>query len=350
MVLVGRPVAAMEVNTGAPPADSTALIQALLNAGNPVVLPANTVTNVTGLTCPAGGASIRGENATAVLHVTTNAAAIYCNGANLSVSNLTITGTGPNYTGYGTGPTDLGQRGIHAVGAPELRLQNVRFSNFSGSGFEMEDPTGSFGTPRVSTFSDIVATHSFRGIYTHNYAEYANFSNVQVKSNVFGMEIASANVMFSNTTALYNSVGIKISGIGNTCHGTFNGGQSNHNTYNLIVQSCGAGQTFNGMHFIADQSGGIASGSQGIFIYNSRGVTIANGQIGVNVSVVAADPNTSSAALSGANLLSNNYVRDDITNFAQPFVSPLVVTPPDTPAKLLMKGNYNASGLVGWNN
>ncbi|MBW7967591.1 hypothetical protein [Bradyrhizobium sp. BR 10261] len=326
-----------------PPADSTAVLQALLDAGNAIVLPAGKITNVSGLRIPPGGASIRGENATAVLHVTGNAAAILANGARVIVSDLTITGTAPNYTGYGTGPTDLGQHGIQLINSPGSQVRNVKLSNLSGSGIDYQAPSASFTAANASIFSDIFVSHVFRGVHVYNFGEYANFSNMQAKNNVVGMEVESGNVTFSSVSALYNSIGIKINGQANQnpCHGRFNGGSSNHNTYNLVVMSCGFGQVFNGMDFIGDQSGGLTRGAQHILIYNSRGISIANGQIGSNVVVSAKDPITGDSSLSGSNLLSNNFVRDDLTNFSPPSIG--------AGASLLKNGNYGAAGPVSWN-
>jgi len=326
-----------------PPADATRLVQDLLNAGKPVVLPCNVSTNVTALTVPSGGASIRGECPSSVLHGTSNLPVISCSGAALDVTDLTITGTAANYTGSGTGPSDAGQHGIAAVNCTRIRVRNVRFSNLSGTGIDYQFPSGAFDDAHIAIFSDLSISNSYRGVHTRNYGEYAEFTNLQVKNNVVGIEVESGNVSFSNVIAQFNSTGIKIDGQANQnpCHGTFSGGSSNHNVYNLVVASCGVGQVFSGMNFIADQSGGISPDSKGIRIYNSRGVTIANGQIGSNILVEAVDPASGSSTMSGANLLIGNFIRE-LPNSAAPSVN--------VPAVLLKKHNYNAAGLVDWNN
>jgi hypothetical protein len=355
LLVTSAPVQGAELNVAAPssvavasdslPVDATSFVQGLLNAGIAVLLPCNVPTNVTGLTVPKGGASIRGECPSAVLHVTTNMPALSCSGAKLSVTDLTITGTAANYTDHGTGPSDAGQHGIAAVNCPEVRVRNVRINNLSGAGIDYQFPSGAFSVAQTSLFSDISVNNSYHGVHTWNFGEYATFANVQVKNNVFGIEVESGNVSFSNVIAQFNSIGIKINGQANQnpCHGTFSGGSANHNTHNLIIISCGLGQVFNGMDFIADQAGGISRGSKGIQIYNSRGITIANGQIGTNVLLEAADPLSGSSALNGANLLFGNFIRDDLPNFVVPTVAGM-------PAMLLKKDNYNASGFVWWNN
>jgi hypothetical protein len=138
-----------------PPTDATALLQSLLNAGSPIVIPCNgTVWNVTGLTIPAAGGSIRGDCPGATLHLTINATGITCTGPNsnaLNISSLTITGTAANYAGNSTDIADLGQRGIHITDCTKVTVRGVNFFNLSGAGLDCEAPSSGFSIGGFNT-------------------------------------------------------------------------------------------------------------------------------------------------------------------------------------------------------
>lgn len=333
----------------ASPAENTLTIQNLINAGTAVVIPCNVIIAITGLTVPPTprAVSIRGECPNAGLQVTTNNAAINCAGLgeSFSVRDLIVMGTNSSHPGAGriSESLNLGQKGIHLNNCPNAQIQNIQLKNIAGNGLDIERSLFAFNSPQTALFSNIAGSNNYRLIHTHNYAEYLSFINVQAYNNVIGVEVESGNVIFSNSHFIFNSIGIKINGQANQnpCHGVFNGGSSNHNTINLMVLSCGLGETFNGVNFLGDQSGGITSNSVGIRIYNSKGVTIGNGHIGTNIELTAIDPVTGDLSLNGANMLSNNYVRDDLSNFVAP-VSGIGTI-------LLRSGNYNARGPVAWN-
>jgi hypothetical protein len=337
------------VSSGTSALDSTELIQRLINSGAAVVIPCGTSVTVTGLMTPPENmpVSIRGECPGSVIKITTYAPAIDCvafKGA-LSVRDITIVGTGRNQSqdSVGTAFSDLGQRGIHLQSCPNVRIENVQFSNVAGNGLDVENSAFSFDLPQTALFSNISGSDNFRLIYIHNYGEYLSFVNVQAHSNMIGVEVESGNVTFSNSLFVFNNIGIKINGQAgqNPCHGSFTGGASNHNTINLMVTSCGLGEIFNGVDFLGGASGGISSNSAGIQIFNSRGITIANGQIGTNVRLSSADPNTRDSTLNGVNMLLNNFIRDELANFLPPELG--------TDTSLIKAQNYNSAGLVPWN-
>jgi predicted ATP-grasp superfamily ATP-dependent carboligase len=116
----------------------------------------------------------------------------------------------------------------------------------------------------------------------------------------------------------------------------------NHNTYAFIAQSCGLGEVISNVSAIADQSGGIVSGSIGMYFYNSRLIVWNGGSLGVNIATIAADPATGSSALSGLNSILNMNVRSDLTNLTIPSIG--------SGAPLGLKGNVTASGSWAGNN
>lgn len=329
--------------------EDTALVQRLIETEGDVIIPCGRVVKVTGLATPsiARPVAIRGECSTATLQITENAPAISCRASSelFTVRDLTIVGTSPESSTQDRPSMrpDAGQVGIRISGCSKVRIENVQVNNIAGTGLEVENATSTFRTPQTGIFSNIQGTNNFRLIYAHNYGEYLAFSNVQADNNFIGVEIESGNVTFSNSHFRFNTIGIMINGRAsqNPCHGSFIGGSSNHNLRNLVVQSCGLGEVFNGVDFLGDQSGGIMKDSEGIQIYNSRGITIANGQIGSNIQVKATDPVTGLSSSSGPNALFNNYVRDDLSNFVPPRL--------ESGAILLKKGNYGALGFVPWN-
>ncbi|WP_271617387.1 hypothetical protein [Bradyrhizobium sp. CCBAU 51745] len=331
------------------PIDDTTLVQRLIETEQDVVIPCGRIVKVTGLTTPsiARPVSIHGECPTATLQITENAPAISCRASSelFTVRDLTIVGTSPESSARDPSSkrSDAGQVGIRISSCSKVRIENVQINNIAGTGLDLENAMFAFSTPQMGIFSNISGANNFRLIHAHNFSEYLGFSNVQADNNVIGVEIESGNVTFSNSHFRFNTIGIKIDGRAsqNPCHGSFNGGSANHNVHNLVVQSCGLGEVFNGVDFLGDQGGGITKDSVGIQIYNSRGITIANGQIGSNIEVGAADPVTGLSSSNGPNALFNNYIRSDLSNFIPPRL--------ESGAILLKKGNYDASGLVPWN-
>ncbi|CAN5465149.1 hypothetical protein BH11PSE4_BH11PSE4_35290 [soil metagenome] len=212
-----------------------------------------------------------------------------------------------------------------------------------GTAFDCEAPASGFNLAAVARFSDVSATNSYRGFWTRNSCEYAVFSNVIARNNVFGMVVSSGNISVSGFEFVWNYNNLQIVGQanGNSCHGSFTGGVSNHGVYNLEVLSCGLGQSFSGVNFIGDQGGSLELGGV-IRIANSRGINIVGGILGSKVLVERCDPVTGNCLLAGANKIDGMYVRDDVPGWKNPVVS--------YPGGLIAKNNFNGAGLVGWNN
>jgi hypothetical protein len=329
-----------------PPTDATSLLQSLLTAGSPIVIPCNgTIWNVTGLTIPAGGASIRGDCPSATIHLTANATAIDCSSVSnqVSVRSLTITGTAANYAGNISDISDLSQRGVHISNCSQVEISGVNFKNLSGAGLDCEGPGSGFTLPWQGTFANLTATSTYRGFYTHNSCEYVNFTNIVARNNIFGMNVLSGNVTVSGFEFVYNYNNLQVVGQSNNnpCHDTFSGGKSNHSNFNLEVLSCSVGLSVTGVDFVGDPSGSLTT-SGAIHIQNSRGVNISGGQMGSNIAVQQCDSVTLNCTLAGANMLNGTYVRNDISGFTNPTVN--------YAGGLLIKNNYVSTGMWGQNN
>lgn len=323
--------------------DDTSALQALMNAGT--LTPVCGTYNVIGLSI---GNAVRIDGGGCVtIHVTASAPAFSCSSQSgqIGISGITITGTGANYTGYGTGPSDAGQHGIALTDCSNVTIHDVRGSNLSGNLIDCAAHNSAFNSESALLFDGITGSSNYRVIYTHDYCEYPILSRVVARKNVFGAEIASGNVVLSDFDFVFNSIGLKLSGSaanGNACHGEIANGALNHNTYNLIIQSCGYGEAITNVSAIGGQSGGIDANAVSVYFYNSRLIVWSGGQLGSNIATVAADPAAASTALSGLNLIMNMSVRDDLTNFAVPSIG--------SGTTLSLKGNITASGAWSANN
>lgn len=325
--------------------DDTATLQAEINAGS--MAPPCGVYNVTGLVISNAVRIYGGGLGCVIIHATANAPIFSCSSqaGQIDIVGITGTGTGANYTGYGTGPSDAGQHGIALSDCTHVHISDVSFTNLSGNALDCAAPSSAFNSDAMLRVEGLEGSSNFRVLYTHNYCEYGAFSNIVARKNVFGAEIASGNITLSNFDFVFNSVGLKLSGSstnGNPCHGQISNGALNHNTYAFIAQSCGLGEAISNVSAIGDQSGGITSGSVGIYFYNSRMIVWNGGGLGNNIATVAADPSTGSGALSGLNSMMNMYVRDDLANFVPPSIG--------SGAGLSLKGNMTASGPWSANN
>lgn len=185
-------------------------------------------------------------------------------------------------------------------------------------------------------FSNIDIDYVYKAVHTSASGEYANFHSILVDKSTFGLHIDSGNNIFSNCQVVRSGVALKLSGGTNNGHGQIVGCTFNHNNYNMdAYDAVSLGETIVGCHFIADIASPGSSGK--LRITNSRGITLVGCQIGSNVTI---DGGTGTQ--DGQNMIANCYIRDDITGWANP-------TYPNG-GVALMKNNYNAAGLVAWNN
>jgi hypothetical protein len=331
-----------------PSSDATDVLQAAINAqaaagGGLVHIPAGTW-NVTGLTL-GPNVSIRGDGPGTNIRLTANSAAFY--GAGLggytSISDLTVTGSAPAWDGSSVNVADSGQSAVHLYNCPNVRISNVAARNIAGSAFDFEHPASAFSAASDLSMAGLQVTNSYRAFRTRNSAEYITFTGCRARNNIFGAVIESGNVTFTGFLFEYNYTNIQIIGRSNAnpAHATFAGGKSNHAYYNLDAISCGVGTSFTGVDFIGDPGGSLNVGGS-IRIANSRGISIVGGSMGSNIAVSKADPMPGSPVTAGPNILQGSFIRDDIVGFTTPSMN--------YPGGLLIKGNYDGSGLVGWNN
>jgi hypothetical protein len=209
--------------------------------------------------------------------------------ASYTFQGQTITGSGPLYNGYGTGPNAGNVFGVKTAGNKTFSILDTSISQVSNgidvSGVPSWQDSGSIRGGRIS--------HCYRGIWLHDYAEGVFISEANVSDCVFGVVVDSGNSNLSNGQTTRCSIGLLISGGPNNAHGSVMGWNSRHNTYNLSVQNVTLGHYFGGCNFI----GGQAGADQGyVQIVNSKGIMINGGQIAfANITIDA----TSQVALRG---------------------------------------------------
>lgn len=309
----------------APSGDMAATIQAGVTAGGSYVIPCGATWNVgSTITVGAQGLDLAGQAAgCATIHLTANVPLFSCSSqsAQVVLKDLIITGTAANFNGT-INITDSGQQALAISDCPNVLVQNVVATNLSGAAFDCQAPSSSFATTAAPRFNNVSVFNSYVGFYPRNSCEYANFSSVIARNNIFGMRVLAGNIVVGNFQFVYNITNIQVVGQTNPnpCHGVFSNGAANHGvSYNLDVLSCGVGQDFVGVHFLADGGGSLTTGGL-IRIANSKGVNITGGEMGSNIQIVQADPNTGLTTSAGQNRLGQAYIRNDITGFTNPSI------------------------------
>jgi hypothetical protein len=333
-----------------PSGDATALIQAALDAAagiRGVRLTCGNWTVSAKISFPTMGGALSGEAPGCVkiaFSAATPAFEASSISAPVSISNLAITGTAGNFNGAPSSIADTGQEAVHLYNASNVVIDHVDARNLSGAAFDCEHPASAFNAPSSIRFSHLMAANTYRAFYAHNSCEYASFSDVEARNNVWGAFVASGNVVFADFLFVYNYNNIDIRGQSNAnpCHGVFANGTSNHGVgFNLNITSCGVGETFSGVDFIGDGSGSLTGGGGEILVRNSRGVVITGCHLGSNVTVSQTDPGYGTAQY-GANQMLGMYVRDDIAGFKNPVV--------DYRCGLSLKNNIGGAGSWSQNN
>lgn len=208
----------------------------------------------------------------------------------VSLSGMTIAGSGPAYSGYSSTMIDGVEYGVRTVQCPRIRLRDLDVRNIKGPGVDIQ---GASAWRDKASIDGVFVDDCYRGVYIRSSAEGVLVSNTKVAHCVFGIDVDSGNNNFANGESVFCSIGIRVTGGANHGHGTWTGWNSRHNTYNLSCQNVTLGETFVGCNFSAGQGGG----DQGILqIFNSKGILIQGGQIAYNDVTVDA---TSHLALRG---------------------------------------------------
>lgn len=315
--------------------DNTANLQAAItkasSSGAPLCVPSG-VFRHTGLLW-GDGVTMRGVGTRSVLQCISAGTGIDCTGkADWRIQDILMRGIAS--VTEGTYPTvgNIGV-GIKINGCTNWRLRDVGVNRF-GSGIQYEN-SPNWGAKGTAT--DIDLSECFKGILTQSSGEYGTFS-ARLDRCTFGIHVDSGNNTFMGCQVVRSGVAIKLSGGVNNAHGQFIGGHFNHSNYNLeINDAVSLGETFVGCHFIGDAIGGNAGT---IRIKNSRGITLANCQIGANI-IVDGLPEGASPNVNGTNMMMGCYVRT-LPGSIAPAIS--------NGGVLLCKLNYTDVGLWAYNN
>ena len=177
------PASATDIHISTAPADATSTINVTIAAGLGDVVLACGTWNISGsLLLSSGSPQVRGEHAgCTTIHLTgNNFAAFTCAGNpnQISVRDLTITGGAPNFNGNSNGISDLGQSAVHLSDCPLATIDNVTARNMSGTAFDCEQASSSFGTVSALRFSRLTVSNSYRGYWARNFCEYSICSDL----------------------------------------------------------------------------------------------------------------------------------------------------------------------------
>lgn len=306
--------------------NDTPQIQAAANANaNTIQLSCGSYTLNSSVTVPAGGLSLVGQNSNCVtVNVSGAFYGITCSSrtARVNIGNINFVGTAANFNGT-LNISDLGQGAISISDCPFVDVGGLYVQNMSGSAIACQAPSSAFTSAAAPKFHNLAVFNSYHALHPSNSCEYAAFTNIIARNNIYGALIEAGNVLLDGFVFAYNYNNIQVIGRANAnpCHGTVSNGEANHGVaFNLAVISCSVGMTFSNVSMIADGGGSLSAGGGLLNIYNSTGVNISGGQMGSNVNVIAADPVGGSTALSGPNRMSDIFARTAIAGFTNPAI------------------------------
>lgn len=222
--------------------------------------------------------------------------------------------------------------GLKVSAADGFNVRNVIMTNI-GTGIDYQ-ANGNWGAK--GRFVDVNIDYAYKGIYTYNSGEYANFSNVMIDRSTFGFHVDSGNNNFSQCQVTRSGIAVKLSGGTNNGHGQFTSCTFNHNNYALdAYEAVSVGETFLGCHFIGDVTN-PGNGSK-IRIYNSKGINLVGCHIGANITI-----DGGSGTQNGANMIANSLIRTELANYAAPVILNSGVG--------LFKNNFAFTGMWASNN
>lgn len=282
----------------------------------------------TGLTIPSGLTMIGAGRSSELYNTASSIALNATSASNFILKDFALRGTATvdNSLAYPT--VSQTGTGIKCSASENFNVDGL-YMTLIGTGidYEANPDWGSKGR-----FSNIDMDFMYRAVWATASGEYGLFHSINVDKSTFGLWDDSGNNIYSNCQVVRSGVACKVNGGTNNGHGQFIGCTFNHNNYNLdVYDAVTLGMTFSGCHFIGDLAGGGTNAK--LRIANSKGITITGGQIGSNITIMG-------GTSQGQNMIANNYFRSDIVS-APVYVSGGVC---------LMKNNYDAAGLVAWNN
>lgn len=222
--------------------------------------------------------------------------------------------------------------GLKVSAADGFNVRNIIMTNI-GTGVDYQ-ANGNWGAK--GRFIDLNLDYCYKGVYTYNSGEYANFTNVMVDRSTFGFHVDSGNNNFAQCQVTRSGIAIKLSGGSNNGHGQFIGGTFNHNNYALdAYEAVSVGETFVGCHFIGDVTN-PGNGSK-LRIYNSKGLNFVGCHIGANITI-----DGGSGTQNNGHMFANNLIRTDLPNYAAPVLSNGGIG--------YFKNNFTLSGMWASNN
>jgi hypothetical protein len=223
--------------------DDAAALQATMDAGRPVMIPAKTYFTSTTINVPAGRV-IRGSSARSILKTTANTAILNLNGDSIQVSGIKFVGDGKGAT---INAADALQYGIKAQGDKTRNLiTQCRFESLGGAGIYLEN-NGQF---RGNQISECYAESCNIGFALGATAEYTVMTNIIAKDCNWGVLMRGGNNSMNGGTLIANTIGLRMEYSANNGHSVFSGVSINHNTDRSIsADSVTIGYTFNGCMF-----------------------------------------------------------------------------------------------------
>lgn len=186
--------------------------------------------------------------------------------------SIRASGSAPTYTGYGSIPSDNGERGITMSSCDGYEV-NLDARNIYGWALEAQETSG--GWQHQGRISGR-AKDCYGGMWLHNVAEYIRVMDWLAHGCTFGALIESGNVRLNGFGAEYCQIGLKFSGGTNNAHGIASDVMLNHCVYPLVFSGITLGQVVNGFQI----NGGNAGADQGVVqVNNSRTVQLMNGEM-----------------------------------------------------------------------
>ncbi len=219
--------------------------------------------------------TLHGSGDSSVLVFTDNSDLITVSTYDLDMSSFVIEGDYPrDKTGTGPASTKTKQTAIRDAGYFGFRMDNVRGYKLGGwlyhaSGFAAD----SSKTRRNCMITDCSAQQCNGGLFFDTRGEYHTVVGGVYEENNIGVRVGAGNVIFSGCNINHNGNNVElIAGI-NDGHGIFSGCNINHaDTWAILATDVENGMTFSGCH--------IYDGD--IFLNNSKGIDIKNGDIDVS--------------------------------------------------------------------
>jgi len=247
-------------------ADSTAAFQAAINAKRDVYVPAGTYI-CDSLTLALDGTRLYGDGPSSRITFKAGELGTLITTGTLRVTMKDLDLYGGDETSKKLVSTSTANRsGIDVRCQFNSTIENVTVHGFANEGIFFSDPLVTSPRQSCLRIKSCEIYNNWRAIRagtTTTLAEYTKISGCTIYQNYYGLYIAGGNILSDNNRVIDNGFGAYIlgTGVSNAAHGSFMGGQLNHNA-------------------VAIQAQGVASGLGFVF----SGVNIFEGDIVLNTS------------------------------------------------------------------